>query len=111
MAGLILYGSLLRDVRLPLVGSFPHIDKVVHLLMYALLSIVFWGSLRRDGVSVVKSAVLGILLPVLYGGLIEVLQECFFPPRTGDIFDWLSDIIGVFIGYFTGVMLCKMKNN
>ena len=92
-------------------GCVPHIDKVIHLLMYLFLAFVFVCSLRKDGISVVKSAVLGILLPILYGGVIELLQEYYFPPRTGDIFDWLSDIIGVFIGYFSAVWLCKVRKN
>lgn len=111
MAGLILYGSLLRDVRLPLIDGILHIDKVIHLLMYTVLTIVFVCSLQKGGVSAVKTAVLGISLPILYGGVIELLQEYYFPPRTGDVFDWIADIIGVFIGYFLVVLLCKARKN
>lgn len=86
----------------------PHTDKIVHFVFYALLAFVFIRALIRDGVSVQKTTIYGIVFPILYGGIIELLQEYYFPPRTGDIWDWLSDILGVLIGYFI-VFLCRKK--
>jgi VanZ family protein len=39
-----------------------------------------------------------MILPILYGGLIEVLKERFFYPRTGDWMDWVADVLGVVLG-------------
>ena len=39
-----------------------------------------------------------VVFPIIYGGLIEVLQDKFFYPRVGDWADWLADIVGVVIG-------------
>jgi len=41
-----------------------------------------------------------IALPIFYGGVLELVQEYFFPPRTGDWFDFLADTAGVLLGYF-----------
>ena len=42
----------------------------------------------------------GFIYPIVYGGVIELLQEYCFPPRTGDWSDWLSDAAGVVAAYF-----------
>ena len=42
----------------------------------------------------------GLCYPILYGGLMELLQEYYFPPRTGDWEDWIADIVGVLIAFF-----------
>jgi VanZ family protein len=34
-------------------------------------------------------------LPVIFGGVIEIVQSAYFPPRTGDWFDWVADIAGI----------------
>jgi VanZ family protein len=35
------------------------------------------------------------LFPIALGGIIEILQEMFFNPRSGEWLDWLTDIAGV----------------
>ena len=39
-----------------------------------------------------------VAIPVVYGGVIELLQEQFFYPRTGELLDWLADGVGVCMG-------------
>jgi VanZ family protein len=46
-----------------------------------------------------KMYVWAIILPILYGGLIEILQH-FIPGRTCEWGDWFTDILGVLAGYF-----------
>ncbi|MBR1563941.1 MAG: VanZ family protein [Paludibacteraceae bacterium] len=98
-AGLIMYLSLLREphFQLPEI-SIAYLDKWVHGLMYMVLGIVFTFDLRRDGVRLPTAALPAIVLPSLYGGLIEILQEYCFAPRTGEWLDWAADIAGVMVG-------------
>jgi VanZ family protein len=42
----------------------------------------------------------GLIYPIVYGGVIELLQENFFPPRTGDWSDWVADALGSVAAYF-----------
>lgn len=35
-----------------------------------------------------------VLFPILLGGMIEVLQNLFFRPRTAEWLDWVCDICG-----------------
>ncbi len=95
----------------------PHCDKVVHFFMYFALSAVIclsllkqqqsgsWGEFvqlflhKRDALVRLDIApyfwLLAGLFPVFFGGLIEILQEYYFPPRTGDMIDFLADVAGV----------------
>ena len=42
-----------------------------------------------------KLMILGaIAVPIIYGGLIEIIQSNYFPPREGDWFDFLADTLG-----------------
>jgi len=40
-----------------------------------------------------------LLWPALLGGITEISQSLFFPPRQGDWFDLLSNVTGVFVGW------------
>ncbi len=72
-------------------------DKIVHFLMYFGLSIVasFMYIHENNGrIIILKLILLAILLPILYGGFIEIVQQRYFPDRTGDWFDFLADTLG-----------------
>lgn len=77
-------------------------DKIVHFILYLLLVLAICRDFFRQSVSFSsrKMYIWAIVLPVLYGGLIEILQENFFPPRTGEWADWFTDIAGVLVGFF-----------
>lgn len=72
-------------------------DKIVHFMMYFGLSLVasFNYIYDRDGkIIILKLIVFAIMIPILYGGLIEILQANYFPERSGDWFDFLADALG-----------------
>lgn len=98
-ASLIMYLSLLREphFQLPEI-RIAHLDKWIHGLMYMVLGVVFTLDLKRDGVRLPTAALPALVLPSLYGGLIEILQEYCFAPRTGEWLDWAADIAGVMAG-------------
>jgi len=76
--------------------------------MYAVLAFVLvLEATRKKNIGYYT---LVILFPILYGGLLEILQHYFFPPRTGDWFDFLANAIGVLIGYFIAQQVLKMKS-
>lgn len=76
--------------------SWPYADKVVHFLMYFGLSGVasFWYIYGEKGrVIVLKLVAFAFVLPLLYGGFIEIIQEYYFG-RSGDWLDLLADALG-----------------
>ena len=99
--------------------QIPYLDKLVHSLMYlGLTGMLFienfkkkngytWknvllflsGKIKKAGVHPVSGRSITILslFSLLYGGLIEIIQEYFSLYRTGDGWDFFADIIGVLI--------------
>lgn len=106
-AFLILYVSLIRVVPEIPIPLFPHFDKLVHFgLYFGLSALLFYDySWKNERASSLKKMLIIILLPVLYGGVIEILQETFFPPRSADWFDFIADALGCILAFamMTGV--------
>lgn len=102
VALLILYASLLRAPHFHL-PQVAFADKWSHLLAYAVLGSVLTLNMIRDKVGKRWLRTVGLIAPIAYGGLIEILQGTFFQPRTADWLDWLADIIGTVIG--TGLVM------
>ena len=103
----IAYVSLLREPNVtlpPIVG----IDKYIHGVMYWFLTwVLLWDSIGMEWYRggngkgkyhSYKGWLVVIILPMAYGGFIEILQDKFFYPRTGDWRDWLADCAGVLLG-------------
>lgn len=88
----IAYVSLLREPSI----SLPYViglDKWIHAIMYLVLTLtLLWDSQQRPKLWWIVG-----VFSAIFGGFIEVLQEQFFYPRTGDWMDWLADCIGVIV--------------
>lgn len=101
--GAIAYTSLLREPNVAL-PPIEGIDKWIHGSMYLLLIVILlWDSKKVKvhksvGAQRWKIRFIIVVFAAIYGGFIEVLQEHFFYPRTGDLLDWLADCIGVVVG-------------
>jgi uncharacterized membrane protein YraQ (UPF0718 family) len=68
---------------------FPHDDKVVHALLYAVLG----GLLRiATGRMAATLALAGAV------GLADELLQSTVPGRSADPLDWLADVLGAFVG-------------
>jgi len=72
-------------------------DKLVHFLMYfglAGVASINYIYDKKGKIIILKLIVFAILIPILYGGLIEIIQEKYFPERSGDWYDFLADVLG-----------------
>lgn len=95
--GAIAYVSLLREPNV-ILPSIPRIDKWIHMLMYLLLVwILLWDS-KNENLNAWILRTIIVIFSIIFGGFIEILQERYCYPRTGDWLDWLADCIGVLIG-------------
>ncbi len=110
VAGLILYLSLLREphFHLPPI-KIAYLDKLLHTVFYFVLAAVFTCDLWRDRVRFAILISLAIILPVIYGGIIEILQQQYFYPRTGEWFDWGADILGTLLGFALVITIIKIR--
>ncbi len=71
-------------------------DKVVHFGMFFVLSFVNfvdYYKLYNGNPPLWRWIFWGFVLPIIYGGMIEVLQKNFFD-RSGEWFDFVADALG-----------------
>jgi len=86
----------------------PMQDKVVHLVEYAVLAILYCYSIARSLPQWKKPAVLAlsVLLAALWGAVDEWHQS-FMPNRDADVMDAVADALGAIIGCAIAVRLPK----
>ena len=93
----IAYVCLLRKPHVTL-PPFTDMDKWAHGVMYIVLALVMLWDNKKAGIQASYSWIIVVLFSAIFGGFIEILQEQFFYPRTGDWMDWLADCIGIWVG-------------
>ncbi len=74
--------------------SFEGMDKVVHFLIFALLTYLYRMAFPKH--SIVRE----LLLLSAYALLTEIMQEQMQMGRTGDPLDMLADVLGILTGMF-----------
>ena len=104
-------GSCLPHVK-PVFG----LDKVVHLLMYAGFAFaILWGyrkPFQENGKAYRRKALwITLVIGIAYGLLTEIMQETLVPGRTGNVYDWIADIIGCVLGAIIAYFLLRDRNN
>lgn len=96
---LILYASTTRSTPdIEIAHILPHFDKIVHFGMYTVLSFAACYDRRTIVVQSWRQTLPVIILSILYGIIMELLQEYFFPPRTGSVLDCLANSVGSIAG-------------
>ena len=78
-------------------GSVTHLDKVVHLLLYAGLGWLVARALRTRRPLALMGAFTAI---ALFGAVDEWHQEFF--RRSPDVVDWVADMLGGSLGLLAG---------
>lgn len=97
----ILFTSVLSFISIDQsIAKFIIQDKLLHFLAFTVITFLAYASNFR-----IKRIILFLLL-ILYGFLIEVIQNSL-EYRTFELYDLLSDIIGVFVGYMSWKYLKK----
>jgi len=98
----ILYLSFAPPSTFTGVPSFPNEDKLVHIFLYGCLANILIFDFRNYK-KLLDNRFAFILyciaLPILLGGMVEILQPMYFAPRTAEWFDWFSDITGTMLGW------------
>jgi len=94
----ILYLSLIRAPHIHL-DQMANQDKISHLFAYFVWAFFLTHEAWAFRLSSLKKYFWALVFPMLAGGLIEILQENFFKPRTGEWLDWYADCTGVALGF------------
>lgn len=72
-------------------------DKIGHFIAYFILSISWFFALKFNTKTLKQKTIIFILI-VLYGIIIEVLQETLTTYRRGDLYDAIANSLGVSFG-------------
>ena len=72
-------------------------DKILHLFEYAGLAALFGRALVGEGLGGSASFVVAALLAAAYGATDEY-HQLFVPLRSGELRDWLVDVLGAALG-------------
>ena len=97
VALLIFYLTCIVNVdSIPVPEKVFQYDKVAHFGMFFVLSAVIYFDyyrLHNGKPSKVRWIFLGLIVPVIYGGVIEIVQDRFFG-RSGELMDFVADTLG-----------------
>lgn len=79
---------------------FPHIDKVVHTGIYAILTITAFAAATAWGYRWSMSLIVTITLAMVCVGFFDELTQLFVAGRTADPLDLVADTFGAVLGIF-----------
>jgi len=75
---------------------FDNADKVIHFFLYFFLVIVWLKVFSEFN----QQKIVILFLIILWGIMIEIIQDKFIPGRTGDFLDALANSIGGITAFF-----------
>lgn len=81
--------------------TIPHFDKAVHFIFYfvsCVLGVFFIREKTKGEISLVKALVITCVVTIIFGILIEVLQDAITVERMADVFDGLANSLGSLCG-------------
>lgn len=93
---------------------FEGFDKMVHLgFFYVLTILLFFGKIRHQHNYSFRSLTIFkiIVITAALGGGIELLQWKIFTYRSAEWWDFGCDMVGVFMGVFSYILLHKSNYN
>lgn len=106
----VIYLSLFKPPSMDL-PPFPYWDKMAHFCMYAGLSGMLWVEYlwnhRMERIQSRRGFIGATLIPILFGGLIELMQAYGTDYRSGDWLDFAANSLGVLTA--TAIAWCLLR--
>jgi VanZ family protein len=80
--------------------NIPHLDKLVHAFIFAILAYLLSSGLYRQKNPYLKKHHYAISLAagIVYGIFTEWIQWSYIPGRSGELLDWIADVGGTLAG-------------
>jgi VanZ family protein len=97
----ILFSTLLPGTGSNRIRLFPHADKLIHLFLFLVFSLLLISDARRIiNTSSIEKKVFSLVLwiAVSTGMFTELVQYLFIAERSGSLADFIADIIGIMAG-------------
>ena len=92
---LVTVTSLISISNVPTI-KLPYKDKIIHLLFYLLMVIIWFWSIKKKNY---KNLTIIVVISIIYGIIIEVLQKELTQYRTFDKYDILANTMGAIVAY------------
>ena len=110
----VIYLSFFRPPSEELdIYEIPHIDKVVHVCMYfgmaGMLWLEFLRAHRKEHAPLWHAWVGALLCPVLFSGVVELLQAYCTTYRGGDWLDFAANATGAVLASLVGYYVLRPK--
>jgi VanZ family protein len=113
IALLIFVGTcLITSVNMPDMPQGIPWDKVAHFGMFFMLSAVSlydYYLYHKRTPKLLPWIFWGFVVPVLYGGVIELLQSKVFTYRSGELLDFIADLLGSLCALLLTLIVLKRK--
>ncbi len=108
---LIAVVSLIPVPEVPRLDDVPFLDKWVHFVMYGALALAAWFDLCRSRCTLTFGRVFwfAIVLPIVWGGLMELGQAYLTTCRSGDWLDFAANSVGVLLALPFGWLMKKFS--
>ncbi|WP_373176069.1 VanZ family protein [Bacteroides eggerthii] len=94
-------------------GTIPNLDKVVHICMYFGMSGMLWLEFlrahRKDHTPIWYAWVGAFICPVLFSGIVELLQEYCTTYRGGDWLDFAANTTGAVLASLAACLVLKPR--
>lgn len=103
--------SLAPMPEIKMAQQVPLADKWTHMVMYGVLSLVFWAEhlSKHTQPSMLRLLVGGMVLPILMGGVMELMQAHLTTCRSGEWLDFVANSIGAIIATLIGSVALLLK--
>lgn len=88
-------------------------DTIAHIGLYFCLTLLFiWEYRKKNCIDIVhwKHFLILVGVPLMYGVIVEFLQEIFFPPRSAEILDVVADLFGCLVAYLLSMCYFCIQN-
>lgn len=108
---IILYLSFANSKQFEGVPSFFGVDKLVHFILYALLSVFIFIDTKKYALMFSLSKVFWIAFvgSFVLGGVVEIMQGLFFATRSAEWGDFVFDFLGALLASYLMYKYFKVK--
>jgi len=90
--------------------NFTGADKVAHVVMYfGLMSVMVYENRKRIGK--VNILFLAGIIPLSYGGLMELMQAWFTQTRSASVADMLFDLAGILLSVILFLIIRPLRRH
>lgn len=99
----VLILSLTPAYDVPKIGflNIPNIDKFVHLLMYFILTSACLIDIKNNIKKTTNIFFLLVLFIIaFFSGMIEIIQANYILGRSGSLYDFFANVLGIIISVF-----------